>query len=1170
MSQASRESSIEIPGAQKSPTDAVAALKAEFEGFVDKLREKLDDLEITMQTQQQTQQAADDYTSSRNTFGEADTISGSRSISRLFPIYDDPIMSKEVAKAQEPSALQEHRQNRQVRKDNTKYLPLGPMSSVQRQNELRLHNRWLQLSMQYDPYAAISELRTNIRSASPTQYVKARVSVGSLGPEREPAETKTRLHPNGARRIAWDLLSSFVLVMDTVLLPISLAWDLQKDTTDTPSWVNLGFFTFSLLFWTVDIFINLNTGVFHKGQLVFSKQLIFMQYMRTGLFLDVALVGLDCVTIANVLLDSAIVDLSFSRFARVVRIFRIIRLIKLAKVEGFIQEYAASTGRQWIIICAAIANSMFAIGLLNHVLACLWFWLGRTLASEGQSNWIAIAGAEQLTGFQQYLICFRRVMWPVVPAPISPESHFERLFDIGNNVLCILVLGIAIFKISATVLELLAMNEGRLKQRREIRRYLRSQKAPFELVSRVMKFVEYKLEKLQPNNYNTSLISATLQTELYVNQRSLFLQALPICRLAKEVFPEAFASLCVALKRMVCENREEIFIAGTITHRMYVTVAGTYLLQGIEGDCEESQLTGVNILEEFSLYMEAVPHNHTLAARTFGELFTLEGDDLVRSLHTSPGCAAMFFEYAKEYASMMPKEPGYLDRATQASLAERCCKMTRVYQEMFPDEKFRLDLLETEDPSGEPTEPSQPMGLARLIRSGWLEDLEESTLPHQLRSCLPELHPVHGSHIIFEQPQERDRSESSCISILALLADRYEIFTRPQDANYRLRRQQWEELQDIVSWARPSSDDIHAVLVLMAIRPLGKSKFVSSQVPNHERRPESAVLYLVENCQNVVPSVKDLPQQGLESLRATLRLHAVFNFAQMLQGENVPANVAQLQEQVRREGEQALRFYIIFLLGFMSGLGAGHGSRFLNAKRAENVIAAVRMLQHLLKATPRGIYWGYLIARAQALQAPFQTPEDLVLIRLACLMRIEDDSAYEQLKTSWSYLGPDEQLTLTNHFLAGGIEDLVCIFEFLPDCVANAVANPAVTLSCLLECLVDLLHVLQPNIDMMPDLKDAKVVLVDLSDMSEFIACVQNRFVFETCVSRCKIRFAGRRAQLEMTGGNWGRVNDTESDITTIAYSITDLRKRQQALANQVSRSMQKKEPRRRSLTFAI
>ncbi|CAE7560858.1 Cnga4 [Symbiodinium natans] len=605
MSQASRESSTSfVPGPQgnPSPTDAVAALKLEFEGFVDKLREKLDDLEITMQTQQQ---AAEDYTvtSSRNTFGEADIGTGSRSISRLFTIYDnDSILSKEVAKAQEPAALQEHRNKLQVKRDHTKYLPLGPVSSAQRQNELRLHNRWLQLSMQCDPFAAMSELRTNIRSASPTQYTTLRNTFES---ERTtPSDLRSRLHPNGAKRIAWDMLSSFVLVVDTVLLPIYLAWDWHKDTTDVASWINLGVFTFSLLFWTVDIMINLNTAVFQKGQLVFSRSEILLHYFRSWLLLDVALVGLDCVTVANVLLEGALADLSFSRFARIIRILRLLRLVKLAKVEGFIQEYAASTGRQWIVICAAIANSLFAFGLLIHVLACLWFWLGRTLAGEGQTSWIALAGAEQLSSFSQYLVSFRRVMLPIVPAPIDLSSQYEMLFDIGNNIVTMLALGVAVFKISATVLELRAMNEGRLKQQREIRRYLRSQHAPFELVARVLKFVEYKLERIQPNHYNTSLISITLQTELCVNQRSPYLLAMPICQLAKEVFPEAFASVCVALKRMVCENREEIFIAGSITNRMYVTVAGTYILQeGLHGDGEELELTGVHCLEEFSLYM---------------------------------------------------------------------------------------------------------------------------------------------------------------------------------------------------------------------------------------------------------------------------------------------------------------------------------------------------------------------------------------------------------------------------------------------------------------------------------------------------------------------------------------------------------------------------------------
>ena len=46
--------------------------------------------------------------------------------------------------------------------------------------------------------------------------------------------------------------------------------------------------------------------------------------------------------------------------------------------------------------------------------------------------------------------------------------------------------------------------------------------------------------------------------------------------------------------------------------------------------------------------------------------------------------------------------------------------------------------------------------------------------------------------------------------------------------------------------------------------------------------------------------------------------------------------------------------------------------------------------------------------------------------------------------------------------------------------------------------------------------------------------------MFETCVSRCKVRFTGGRVQLEMTGSNWARVNEPNSDITSLAYSVKD------------------------------
>mmetsp|Transcript_40421 Transcript_40421/g.90546 ORF Transcript_40421/g.90546 Transcript_40421/m.90546 type:complete len:253 (+) Transcript_40421:1-759(+) len=241
----------------------------------------------------------------------------------------------------------------------------------------------------------------------------------------------------------------------------------------------------------------------------------------------------------------------------------------------------------------------------------------------------------------------------------------------------------------------------------------------------------------------------------------------------------------------------------------------------------------------------------------------------------------------------------------------------------------------------------------------------------------------------------------------------------------------------------------------------------------------------------------------------------------------------------------------------MSGLGAGRGSKFLTAKRAESVIEGVRMLKYLLEASACGIYWGYLEARANLLNVPFTTPEDLVLVRLACLARVEDRNAYRQLQEAWHTLGANEQTILQQHFLADGIEDLAFVFEFLPDCVANAVRNPAIGLTCLLELLVCLVNMLQPAAaGMMANMPNAKVILVNLADMSEFIACVRNRFIFETCVSRCKVRFAHGRVQLEMTGSNWARVNEPNSDITSLAYSVKDVLQKQRSLETQILKGL--------------
>lgn len=1209
---ASHETSDEEPQAPQPPLQAVQTLRAEFDIFATRLREKIvllernlskaggNDLNIRSSNNTTHRDANLDGSSKEHGLPKtimdashastgiaarstAPSTDGSRSLdptafagasTTIFRWNNSKSGDLPEAWAQEPPALVEHRLRRvQQAMPKRRYTSIGPIHSVQHQagTDFRLHNRWLQLSMQCDTNAAMAEFRSAARNNS-----KPKPSLKKVSRSEMTYLLFQSLHPGGHLRAGWDTMAMLLMFLDAVFLPISFAWDWQKDTTSATNMFMLVLFFIGLVFWSLDIVVNFNTSYFSRGALVTSSREIVKHYLSTWFVLDFTLVVLDYFTAAHTLLEDTLTDLTFSRFVRVLRISRLVRLIKMAKIEGVLQEFAASTGRQWVMLCVTLLNTATLILLFEHIASCAWFGLSRINAED---SWIQMAGTEGSLPAIQYLHAFRYIMMPISPPEMTRDNWFERTFDIMYTFIWCLLLGSTVSRILATMFELTAMNESKSMQRREIRRYLRKQEASFHLVTRVMNFVDYKLEKLSLINFDRSLISDTLQTELCVNQRSRYLEALPVCKVTKDLFPEAFAGICTVLKKTVCENGEDIYVAGGLANCLYITATGEYSwIEGYDRDGEAEEITGIQCFEELSLYVDNLPHHSYLIARTFAEMYILEGNDLVKSLESTPGCAAMFFEYAREYTSAMHRIGARVDHKVSMSVAERCCKMTRVYQEIFPDQKFKLanissseELLHCHSMDDESVlaQPHEKRGIAWLLKEGWLEDLEESTLPNQLRSCLAELNPENGSHIIFEQPQDRDRAESSCISMLALLANRYEIFTRPQDLQSRLRRQQWEQLQEIITWVRPTIDEIHAVLVLLAIRALGKSKFVLCQVPSHNRRPESAVLYLVDYSSNVVPSIKELSENGLRYVKLALQLHEAFNFAQMLQGENVPANVAQLQEQVSRQGEQSIRFYILFLLGFMSGLEAGSGSRFLTAQRAENVIEAIAMLQHLLDATPRGIYWGYLSARARALNLPHQTPEDLVLVRISCLMRIHpENNCFGQLVTAWNRLGEAEKMTLTDHFLADGIDEVAFVFEFLPDCVANAMKNPIVTLLGLLEILEELLQTLQPAVAMNPDLVGAKVINVDLADMSEFIACVQNHFVFETCVSRCKIRFAGRRAQCEMTGGNWGRIHEADSDLTSLAYCVRDVMQRQQTVESHLSKLQKASTP--KAPTFSI
>eukprot|EP00930_Biecheleria_cincta_P082016 TRINITY_DN7154_c1_g1_i7.p1 TRINITY_DN7154_c1_g1~~TRINITY_DN7154_c1_g1_i7.p1 ORF type:complete len:593 (-),score=84.22 TRINITY_DN7154_c1_g1_i7:86-1633(-) len=463
---------------------------------------------------------------------------------------------------------------------------------------------------------------------------------------------------------------------------------------------------------------------------------------------------------------------------------------------------------------------------------------------------------------------------------------------------------------------------------------------------------------------------------------------------------------------------------------------------------------------------------------------------------------------------------------------------------------------------GELSCSSESVSLARLVRKllATGAEFDGQQLPGLLQSHLLELHKSWGTHALLDQNLERDRAESACISVIALVTNRYDMFTKPQDRSVRLRPQQWDSLQQIVAWSEVTPEHLQAVLVLLAIRGLGKNTTILQQVPAHAQRPEKAVLHLISVAENVVPSVSQLGETARELVETALLLHELFNFAQMLQGENVPGNIAQLHEIVAVKGKRKWQFYILFLLGFMSGLASGEGSRFMNANNAQSTISGIRMLLHVLDHTPNAIYWGYLLDRARQLKLPWQTADDLVLVRVACLARVQDEQSYFALRTAWDALYASEKDSLRNHFLADGTRSTAFLLEFLPDCFSNCKANATISLSLLFSVLADLLNQLRMATYTLPEISEPRIMRVDLSEMGQFIWAVKNRFVFQTCISRCSLAPDAddeRRVCFRMTGGNWRRIHDKDTDVTLLAYSVHELMQRQHVMEQHLKASVE-------------
>ncbi|CAJ1350250.1 unnamed protein product [Effrenium voratum] len=966
--------------------------------------------------------------------------------------------------------------------------------------------------------------------------------------------------PNSKFRVSWDLAGMFLIVCDAFLLPVVIAWDLDitpflGDNSVAARLLQM-FSIISMCFWPLDILLNFNTSFYVKGTLQKARWAIAKRYMTTWLAFDICVVALDLSAGMTAGGESAnsgadfLQPLRSARYLRILRTLRLLRILKAGKINVLLENLVISMGRQWLILAFTVGKMLLAIGAVAHILACAWFGLGASLSDGSRLSWIDLAGIKDLPPAIQYAHSIGWILLPPAPPPVRPESGLEQVGCLVCVVTTVLVIGSALSILTGTLNEIRQVNSERSRKRRELRIYLQTKAVRTELLMRIMSYADYKMARHSPISFDAGLISPMLEAELATAQLGDTLQGHPFFALTGRVFPQVFADFCRALeKKFFCEA-ESVFSAGLLAEMMYITSHGQFSLCSATDSSHLEFEDECRYFAEVALYVEAVMHHFSLRTESFAEVFALSGSKMAAVLANSPMCATMFIEYTNEYLLHYTLPAPNLSCVEvleqQSNCAQRSCESNSFYLELYVDSRrvirtLDLNYLKVDDLL------SPPSFVDHVLRSKEPETLDE-TVKH-LRAAFVELHPEEGLHIRYSDSKEQERAESGILSLIALVRDDYTLYVSPQKPTACLSSEQWQELQELLVWCCPDHKKMLTAIFLLAVKGLGKFRSLTRQLPLDCQRPESAISFILSFYSAAVPSWDELDQEEEELVHGMLQLQLGFNFAQMLQGENVAANLLQLKEKIQNNGgEELLKVYVMYLLGFMSGLAGGTGSRFMTCSNAKTVILGLSMLKNALSEKPAPLYWSYIHHRSVAMQHQPRKPEDLAVARLACLCRAQTHQDYEFLQKAWQELTKVEQADLTRHFLADGITSQAVVCEFLPLCLERAKANAFVRVPVLLEVLVDLLQAVRSASQCrLTSDAAASLVAVDLADLAAFILMVQNSYIFQTCLARAKLRATEKcRFHLDMTQENWRRVSEPQSDVVMLASSVHAMQRRQE------------------------
>eukprot|EP00927_Polykrikos_kofoidii_P045375 TRINITY_DN39328_c0_g1_i2.p1 TRINITY_DN39328_c0_g1~~TRINITY_DN39328_c0_g1_i2.p1 ORF type:complete len:711 (-),score=109.47 TRINITY_DN39328_c0_g1_i2:65-2197(-) len=450
--------------------------------------------------------------------------------------------------------------------------------------------------------------------------------------------------PNCSFRVAWDLIGLVLIGYDLLAIPFTTAFNPK------PVWFMIGMDYTALGFWTCDMLQAFFLGYYNKGTYVTDHRRILLNYLVSWFAIDLLVVGPEWVTVFDGNSNSLGGLGRMLRASRAIRILRLVRLLKLQRIINMLYDMIES---EYAFILVNLAKLLVSVLILNHVIACCWFGLGRVTRSAGQQNWIDHGNFGDSLLWYKYTTSLHWSLTQFTPASvdISARNTAERVFSIVVLFFAMVAFSSIIGSISSSMTSLRNMKNDEMKQFWLLRRYLRQRTISSCLSGRIVKYLEHQSSKQSTMVQSSSIkimsgLSEALTNELTYQLHSPVLLGHMFFQYLDSDMQVVMHRLCrFVLKAQSYAEGEVCFSTGEESRRMFFIKCGDLVyisLQGVELDPPPQVHEGVGEAVLWGNWR----HCGELVALTTCELLVLDPASFVdvMSLHPRP------WFYAKRYA----------------------------------------------------------------------------------------------------------------------------------------------------------------------------------------------------------------------------------------------------------------------------------------------------------------------------------------------------------------------------------------------------------------------------------------------------------------------------------------------------------------------------------------